>query len=105
MAFGLADLVSNIVESVKGLGGLFSKKNVGPYPKNKPEITRVLAEVIPGNWNKTLPYTFSVTNNDGGFGDFELPLNPSDLGQDETFAISFRATQGGTVINRGQSRY
>lgn len=113
MAFGIAGLVQNISDSVVGLVNLITgkepPKGAGTYPTDF--SGNVLNDIDPSKWNKSVPYTFSVAsttspgNPVGGFSDFPLPINPSELNQDETFAISIRPTQGGTTIQQGGNRY
>jgi hypothetical protein len=56
-----------------------------------------------GNWNLDPGYSFKVVASDStapfaAFGEFKLPLNPSNFQQNEEMAISFKPTQNGMVI-------
>lgn len=111
MASNLQGLIDNISQSVTDL---INPKDPGEnlYPKDA-AILKALSQVEKTNWNKNLPYVFSVrditdSNNPtkvGVFADFALPINPSELSQDEPFAIVVRATQGGTVVQHSGNRY
>lgn len=122
MASNLAGLAQNIEGSIAalaeslGISGLFGKKpaGVGTYPDNFPSSKEILSNIKSENWAKSLPYSFSVvddvtdaspTQSKLGFTDFVLPINPSELSQDETFAIKIQPTQGGTNIQQGGNRY
>lgn len=111
MAFGLSDLVNNISDSVSGLvNSILGKTNKGAlYPNNDPQITQVLNTITPTNWYKSIPYAFSVQTPSGGdsflFADFELPLNPSEITQDENPSVNIRKTQGGSVVQHAGIRY
>lgn len=123
MASNLAGLAANIEGSIAalaesvGISGIFGKKlsGVGVYPENFPSSKEILSNIKSENWTKSLPYTFSVVDDVGdasktqsaimGFTDFALPINPSELSQDETISVKLTPTQGGTVINRSPVRY
>ena len=84
-------------------------KGEGNYPEKYP----VLNVIDPDLWDKSLPYVFSVVVLDGnggfsnakGFTDFPMPLNPSEINQDENFSILVRPTQGGTAVYHSGIRY
>ena len=42
---------------------------------------------------------------DTSFGEFDLPITPQEINQDEEFAVSFNPTQGGTVVNHSGNKY
>jgi hypothetical protein len=114
MAFGLDALVNNITDSVSGLvNGLLGKSNeTKPYPDADTRISIALNQITPSNWLKSIPYAFSVQSASGQddfvanlFSDFVLPLNPSDIAQDENFSINIRPTQGGSVVQHSGIRY
>jgi len=92
-------------------------KNVKSYPVND-VISPAVWDIVESNWNKDLGYAFRVEeeskNNGGiqstfndlvgsqffgqsGFQEFILQVNPSDLTQDEEFAVVIRPTQTGVV--------
>jgi hypothetical protein len=107
MPFNIAGLVENITNSVRDF---ITPRDPGEglYP-NSGALAKALSQVEKTNWNKSLPYVFSVSDStgtlNGGFKDFPLPINPSDLNQDENFAISVKATQGGSVVQHSGNRY
>lgn len=116
MAFsGLSGLINSISGSVTGFFNNFAnlfrqQSSRGLYPI--PAIAKVLTQngtVNGKNWNKSIPYVFSVVKEDGTrvsvFGDFELPINPSEIQQDELPAITIQPTQGGTAVNHSGNRY
>lgn len=111
MAFNTAGLVKNITESASFFGAIFGGKNSGK--KNQTAIEEdnpVLAQIERGNWIKTLPYSFrviNIKNNSAAekFSDFILPINPSEITQDENFAITIKPTQGGTVVQHSGNKY
>ncbi len=118
MASNLSGLAKNIADSIAGLGNIFDKEfkgGPGSHPgdenNSNAAITKILNKVDSQNWNKQFPYTFDVVSGDevgtsvGGFREFPLPINPSDIAQDETFAISIKPTQGGTVVNHSGNKY
>jgi len=111
MAVSPSDLINNVVNSFQNFftpNGDFSQGN---YPKDA-AISRVLNVIQRSNWNK-LPnsYTFAVIKNEtdtsliSEFTEFPLPLNPSEITQDENFAINIRPTQGGTSVNHSGNKY
>lgn len=56
-----------------------------------------------GNWLLDPGYSFKVCSINSAsphssFGEFRLPLNPSSLQQEEEFAISFKPTQTGIIV-------
>jgi hypothetical protein len=111
---GLGSLVQNIQNAVSGIANLFVKSNgTQLYPKEA-GIAKVLAfkgesKDMEPNWNKSYAYTFAVVditgNQTGPFQEFPLPLNPSEIVQDENFSIMITPTQGGTVVNHSGNRY
>jgi len=120
MAINLSGLAKNIADSIAGLGNIFNKDfkgGPGSYPGDENNanaaISAVLNKVDSQNWNKQFPYTFDVVTSDvtgksakgSNFREFPLPINPSDIAQDETFAISIKPTQGGTVVNHSGNKY
>jgi len=128
MAFaGIGQLVQNISDSVEGLVGLITGQT-GSILYPKPADDSVLAKVEKKNWYKSIPYAFSVvvgemqagmtpapfsflqsgksdTAKGAAFADFVLPINPSEITQDENFAIHIQPTQGGTAVNHSGNRY
>lgn len=90
---------------------------------------------VRANWHQSVPYAFSVIKNQGtaskvataaptspfsfnlssligggstqssNWQDFVLPINPTELSQDENFAIHIIPTQGGTAVNYSGNRY
>lgn len=123
MASNLAGLAQNIEASISGLAeslgisgllGLKSPQGKGAYPETLASTKEVTSTINPENWTKSFPYTFSIVDSVGsatatksqlGFTDFPLPLNPSELTQDEAFAIKILPTQGGTVIQQNGIKY
>jgi hypothetical protein len=107
MPFNIAGLVENITKSVRDF---ITPRDPGAglYPSTG-ALAQALSQVEKTNWNKSLPYVFAVQDStgtlNGGFKDFPLPINPTDLNQDENFAISVKATQGGTVVQHSGNRY
>lgn len=89
--------------------GISTPKDITPY--NEDWLGNVKSNFKDENWNSLpIPYTFSVTSLvDGqptaGFKDFALPLAPTELTQTEEFAISIKATQGGTVVSHSGNKY
>lgn len=111
MAINLAGLANNITDSIKGIGaelGIIADNSGRLFPSG---YERVTSSKNPSAWNKLpFPYTFSVIDiqNKGRktpFKDFQLPIAPSALSQTEDFAISVKATQGGTVTTHSGNRY
>lgn len=125
MAFGLAQLARNIESSIAGVGQLLgltkTPQGPGAYPgigeEGKSGVGKVLNKISPENWNKSKTqagesfYVFGVVDKKdvnkplGGFSDFPLPLNPTEINQDELPAISIKPTQGGTHVQHGGIRY
>lgn len=106
----LADNISNSVTN------LFSPKGPqeGQYPAKTPGIAAALSQINAQNWmGADNNYVFSVVDlNQGasstsafGFSDFPLPINPTDIQQDEPPAIKITPTQGGTNVNHSGMRY
>lgn len=113
MAFSIKGLVDNIQATISSFGATFfgrTAKGPGNHPSS-PAIDQVIAQIQATNWTKSFPYTFAVVTSDSdlspfeNFTDFPLPINPSEINQDENFAISIRPTQGGTMINHSGNRY
>lgn len=114
MPSNIAGLVNNIRDSAEALLGdlgiIQKKAQPGLYPTAGLETVLAFGgKIAVENWNKTSQYSFVVEAPAGSanspFGEFTLPLNPSELNQDETFAISLKTTQGGTVVQHGGNRY
>ena len=120
MAFGVAELVNNIKDSVGGLlndlgfdvGGVPTDGSP-QYPRDKEfkNIQTDTAQTREGFRKLILPYTFDVidienpTSNQNPFGPFELPLAPQQLTLDQSPAISIKPTQGGTTTTHSGVRY
>lgn len=111
---GLADLVNNITQSVEGLVADLTGKDSGrvvSYYQGLSEYRAIQSQINPESWIKlSFPYTFSVVNlkqagDNGGFTDFQLPLNPQAINQKEQPAIDIKASQGGTTVNHGGMGY
>jgi nucleoid-associated protein YgaU len=105
-------LIDNITESVAGLVADITGQASGGLPAipTSKEVMAVLSTVDASNWLKlSFPYTFSVVNIDGTgqnpFTDFSLPISPGSLKQTEDFAVSIKATQGGTTTTHSGNRY
>lgn len=112
MAVNLSGLVKDIEQSLSSLGNTFFNKDSNLSEGFHPETTgikKVLNEIDKSNWSKSLPYVFAVVDGSNKrldqFGDFPLPINPSDLSQEEIPAIKIKKTQGGTIIQNGGIRY
>lgn len=111
MALGLNQLINNIQGSFNALGNRFKRSEFkgGNYPQ--PTLSQVLSTIDPANWAKNASYSFKVVENDSslksgsGFSEFVLPINPSEISQDENFAITIRPTQGGTIVDHGGNKY
>lgn len=116
MALNLKGLAEDISNSVSALGGLFTNRTKNrPYPKN--DVINPILSFIDGNegnWARSLPYAFGVIADDNASGpnasineffDFVLPINPSEITQDENFATVIKPTQGGTVVQHSGNRY
>ena len=108
----LNQLIDNITQSVEGLVADITGKDSGGLPAipTSKEVMAVLSTVDPSNWLKlSFPYTFAVVNIDGTgqnpFTDFSLPISPQSLKQTEDFAVTIKATQGGTTSNHSGNRY
>lgn len=114
MAFpSLQGLVDNIVGSVTNFFNP-STPQEGRYPASQPAIAAALSQINPSNWmGADNNYVFSViditqgpsSTSAFGFTDFPLPINPSDIQQDEPPAIKITPTQGGTNVSHGGMRY
>lgn len=114
MAFNVSQLINNIQGSIDGLsqdlGISETDPNVPANPSDK-TVAGVLSTINQGNWLKlNFPYTFSVVDiSNGGspnpFTDFQLPLAPQSINQQEQPAISIKPTQGGTTVNHSGNRY
>lgn len=122
MASNLAGLADNIEQSIAslasslGISGLFGIKpnGDGAYPEDLPSTKEVISTIKPENWGKSLPYTFSIVDDVSnasektsklGFSDFPLPLNPSEITQEEPFAIKVVPTQGGSTVHQNGLKY
>lgn len=112
---GINDLVNNIRDSVTGfldqVRGV-NDEGRGLYPLDYKGTLAADLNLGRANWNKLVfPYTFSVIdiNSPGSivnsFSDFQLPLAPQSITQDEEFAISIKPTQGGTVTTHSGNKY
>ena len=108
---------NSISNTVGSFVGTFTSDKTGPYLNYKGVTNRI----IPGNWKLSLPYSFEVIgvsasgvlgedgplsglwgavgNPSGGgmFDEIYLPINPQDINQTESFAISITPTQRGIV--------
>lgn len=109
----ITDLINNITASVEGLVADITGKSVSVYPNHPTtkDIQAILSTIDASNWMRlSFPYTLSVVNVEGTaianpFTDFSLPLAPQGLTQDETPAVSIKATQGGTTTTHSGNRY
>jgi len=114
MALNLAGLGQNIQNAISAFTGLFTGgKGKLPYP-DKGKIANVITGIddLESNWAKSLPYGFGVIDITDGvenisseFKSIDLPINPSELTQDENFAINIKPTQGGTVVQHSGNKY
>lgn len=116
-ATNIAQLAENIKSSVEDL---FSSEKRGGQHAVGGAIDRVLSFIDPSKWmgSKDPLYSFqviSVTGNldpkagvlaaPAGWDEFPLPLSPTEINQDENFAIMIRPTQGGTAVKHSGNRY
>ena len=110
---GISNLANNIQQSLRAAGAVLGISpqlaGTSPYPisfRSRPNSTNIDSS----NWNNLpAPYTFSVVDERGtpvgGFTDFELPIAPQNIQQNEQFAHSILPTQGGTVVTHSGNRY
>lgn len=110
MGSDISGLVNNITDSISSLTSIFNPSNTtqGAFPdayKNQAFISQIKA----ANWVKNAGYAFSIQDDTGGsvagFSDFPLNINPTEISQDETFAVNMIPTQGGTNVNHNGNRY
>lgn len=113
----LTSLINNITESISGLIGDLTGRPVDPNLPSRPtdkSIEAVTRNIQPGNWLKlTFPYTFAVVDiagpvigpSNNPFGDFSLPIAPSEITQGWSPAITIKPTQGGTTTTHSGIRY
>jgi len=125
MAVNITGLVKNLQDSLSGLGDTFKPGDQSPTPYPNKEDDK-LSQIVSSNWTKSFPYVFGIMDTKlepikgnktvssspiggktkiSGFDDFPLPINPSELTQDEAPAISIIPTQGGTVVTHNGMRY
>jgi len=113
---GLGKIISAISDVVGTFEGVLGQGRTGPYT----QFENVTNRIIPGNWKLNLPYSFKVvgvssplfgsnsplsgifklvgTPSGGGlFDEFQLPINPSNITQDEIFSIVVTPTQRGVI--------
>jgi hypothetical protein len=114
VASSITDLINNIQDSISTLVAGITGANTGGVPSyhyNDSQFKQVQSQINQANWSKlSFPYTFSVinltkTSDNGGFGDFALPIAPQAINQGEEPAISIKATQGGTSTTHAGMRY
>lgn len=98
MAINISGLVNNISESIKSFARNFSDREASDFGK-------ITNRVDPANWIKSLPYAFAVFENGRKTESFTLPINPTDINQDDTPAIKITPTQKGTVVNHSGIKY
>ena len=130
VALALADVANNIASGVSGLASALGLTK--PDPKF-PEVPAqgITSDFQRDHWYKTPSqglYAFSVdkvgegsvseypafidnikslfgNSDEGGFGEFKLPITPQEISQVEDFAVSIKPTQGGTVVNHSGNKY
>lgn len=115
MAFNLSSLANNLKGSINNLvDQLTGQTKPGQFYPMDPRIAAVTSNIERGNWLKLpFPYSFDVydvstnsfNSNSTSFGEFQLPLAPSEINQREEFAISIKPTMGGTVVNHSGNKY
>jgi len=108
---GLGNLVSTIKNGYNAVRGLLGDDELLLYPKAELK-NNLQSNLNVENWCKSLGYSFAVvdtsattTSYNEKFQEFELPINPTDITQEEEPAINIRPTQGGTVISHSGNRY
>lgn len=112
MAFtDFQSLADNIGSSVTNLFNP-QKSTEGAYP-NDTAIAAALSQIDAKNWIGAdnnyvfgvIDITKGVSSTIAGFSDFPLPINPTDIQQEEPPAIKITPTQGGTNVNHSGMRY
>ena len=97
----ITDAAGNVIQEATSIG------QIGTYywVKDFQQFLYSYADIIgiKENWCLNPGYAFKVVSSDtcdlfAPFGEFRLPINPSSLQQNEEFAISFKPTQNGMVI-------
>jgi len=103
---------TQLAGEVKNLISFFSKNNTGlPYPRAQKDL--IINNFNKENWNKTdLRYSFKVVDKDNGFSptgdasqgppkplfkEFKLQINPTEITQDENFAVNITPTQNAVI--------
>lgn len=120
MALGISELVNNISDSI---GGFLNDTGLLPngspadgspvYPRGTEDYAFLQNNFDDkGMFRKLLiPYAFEIIDvknpiaENLEFGEFELPLAPQSIDQEEDMAISIKPTQGGTTVTHSGTRY
>lgn len=99
-AFGI-----NILDGVWGGWGNVGQIGTYYWTQNFKQYLNSYSDIMgsKGNWCLNPGYSFKVVSSDSTtlfapFGEFRLPINPAAIQQNEEFAISFKPTQNGMVI-------
>lgn len=97
------DLKNRVIDIAKNPNQIFTGINSDlPYPGRYVGSGQV-NRIKPDKWNKLLPYGFSVVKYSNptirafGFKSFKLPINPTELHQDDKFSINITPTQDAVV--------
>lgn len=115
----ISDLLNEVKASFASVGNVLSGDSDNISSQKFTGVVDVLGEGYdsilskydtPNFLKAPFPYTFSVYDIEVNqvnpfFRDFQLPLNPAEINQSEDFAISIKATQGGSVVNHSGNRY
>ncbi len=110
MPLNISGLVNNISGSFSNAVDQFlgKSKDISPYPTGR-FAKDIQNRIIPENWNHlAFPYSFDVIDIEGKgtiFSEFQLPLAPTALNQDELTSVKITHTQGGTVSTHSGMKY
>lgn len=109
----LAALGNSISDSITGIGaalGILPDFEPQFFP---PDYWRITSDFQEDAWNELPePYTFAVVDivslnpwATTDFEDFGLPIAPNKISQTEQFAVSIKATQGGSVTTHSGNKF
>ena len=102
---GITSIFNDVAAIKSDIGNLLDFTSADQvFSLSNPALSRAIQDMNPALWDQNPGYSFSVTKEDDPFGSisdfatFNFQINPSQIRQDEDFAVNPQATQSGVAL-------